>query len=133
MKLNQIYKPKSLNKEEIYRNFMSIYYYLLFNEKPENYYKKIIKYFYRDRTELYQEFFNDNFIFEQNVFFFTLYNQLPIEFLPFSQDFLYFYYPLITFKPLDDIKKYYSENKIKLNKELTDENEDYYWYYIIII
>ena len=54
MKMNQLYKPESLEKEEIYRNFMSIYYYLLFNKKSDNYYKKIIKYFYREKTKIYQ-------------------------------------------------------------------------------
>ena len=121
--MNEIYKPKSLNKEEIYRNFMSIYYYLLFNEKPNKYYKKIIKYFYRERSHLFQEFFYNNFLSEQNVFFFTLYNQLPIEFLPFPENFLYFYYPIISFKPLENSKKYYSENKIELNEKLIDKNE----------
>jgi len=123
MKMKQLYKPKSLNKEDIYRNFMSIYYYLLFNEKPDNYYKKIIKYFYKERTELFQKFFYDNFLSEPNLFFFTLYNQLPIEFLPFPKVFFYFYYPIISFKQSGNSKNYYSPSKIELNEKLINYNE----------
>ena len=121
--MNQLYKPKSLNKEEIYRNFISIYYYLLFNEKSNNYYKKIIKYFYKEKTKLYQKFFYEHFLSQQNIFFFTLYNQIPLEFLPFPKTYFYFYYPIISLQPLNNKNKYYSENKIKLNNKLFNEIE----------
>lgn len=127
--MNQIYKPKSLNKEETYRNFISIYYYLLFNEKPENYYKKIIKYFHKEKTKLFQEFFYKYFLLTQNVFFFTLYNQLPIEFLPLPQYVYYFNYPLITF--VKNFNNYYNYFSIKLNNSYINHNEsfdiDLYW------
>ena len=114
------------NKEEIYRNLMSIYYYLLLNNKFDNYYKKIIKYFYKNRTELYQDFFYNNFLFEQNVLFFTLYNQIPFDFLPFPKKIFYFYYPIITFISNNTILNTKFNNKIidkNLYWKLYSENE----------
>ena len=134
MKMNQLYKPKSLNKEEIYRNFISIYYYLLFNEKSNNYYKKIIKYFYKERTDEFQNFFYNNFLKNQNILIFTLYNQLPIEFLPFPKMYLYLNFPLITFLSnfnKYEQKNYYKYEQIKLNSNYINYKKvfdiDLYW------
>ena len=120
MKMNDLYKPKSLNKEEIYRNFISIYYYLLFNVKPNDYYKKIIKYFYKQKTTLFQEFFYENFLLNQNIFFFTLYNQLPVEFLPLPKKYYYLCFPLITFMSNTTVNYLY--NPITLNKKYINNN-----------
>jgi hypothetical protein len=121
MKMNDIYKPKSLEKEEVYRNLISIYYYLLFNNKSDNYYKKIIKYFYKNNTNNYLTFFNDNFLLNQNIFFFTLYNQIPLDFLPLPKSYMYLYYPLITF--IHNKDKYYLYNKLEFSESLSSNNK----------
>jgi hypothetical protein len=140
MKMNQVYKPKSLLRKELYRTFITIYYYLLFNDKPEDYYKKILKYFFNENAKLYYNFFYNNFYNYQNIFFFTLYNQLPIEFLPLPNTKLYLNYPLITFSaniwdelennPSSTIpdqnyklkKIYIEEPRINLNKSFISKN-----------
>jgi hypothetical protein len=119
MKMNEVYIPKNHEAKEIYRNFISTYYYLLFNKSEPDYYKKILKFFYKEKAKSYYNFFNNNFYIKHNILFFTLYNQLPIEFLPLPDVKFYLKYPLITFY-----------NKIKLNNKFISKNLKYidtYW------
>ena len=119
--MKQIYTPKNNNPKELYRNFIMIYYYLLLNNKPTNYYKKILKYFYKDNASTYYNFFNENFYNYQNIFFFTLYNQLPLEFLPLPDSKLYLNYPLITFSNKDTFFLE-CESPINLSKKFMSNN-----------
>lgn len=113
--MKQIYTPKNNNSKELYRNFIMIYYYLLLNNKPKDYYKIILKYFYKDKASTYYKFFNENFYNYQNIFFFTLYNQLPLEFLPLPNSNFYLNYPLITFSNKNTFFSE-SESPLSLNK-----------------
>lgn len=108
MKTKEIYIPKNQEPKEIYRNLITIYYFLLFNKKSENYYKKFLKFFYEDKAKNYYDFFNNNFYQKQNILFFTLYNQLPLEFLPLPNKTFYLNFPLITF---------FNNHKIKLSNK----------------
>jgi hypothetical protein len=121
MKFKTVYLPENDNMKEIYRNFMSTYYYLLFNNKINRYKKKLDK-IYGNKAEMYYDFFNDHFIKTQNVLFFTLYNMLPIEFLPFPQRYLYLKYPIISFTNDKMKPKYYSSEKVTLNSEYIGKN-----------
>lgn len=70
-----------------------------------------------------------HFLSDQNIFFFTLYNQLPIEFLPLPHYKYYLNFPLITF--INKSTKYYSYSQIKLNELYIDNEEiidaDFLW------
>ena len=118
MKLN-IYIPKSSSKEEIYRNLISIYYYKLFN--PDADISSLV-------NKKHKLFFENYFLNYQNPLIFTLYNQIPTEFLPLPDDKFYYFFPMISFykigrKPklnphekvlnINEIWKYKLTNKTK--------------------
>ena len=110
--MNKIYRPKNDEPSELYRNFIMVYHYLLLNNKSEDDYRKILKYFYQEKAIKYFNFFYNNFLNYQNIFFFTLYNQMPLEFLPLPESDLYLNYPLITFSDKDT---FFLESKSPIN------------------
>jgi len=124
MRMNQVYIPKSQEPKEIYRNFISIYYYLLFNNSESEYYKKMLKFFYKDNAKSYYDFFNNNFYVKQNILFFTLYNQLPIEFLPLPNVKFYLNYPLITFFNNSKLNNKFTSKKLKYTDNIYFKSDD---------
>ena len=62
------------------------------------------------------------------MLFFTLYNQLPINFLPLPKKYLYLLYPIITFSQTNT-NKIYSFNKIEFNESINENIQlfDDYW------
>ena len=88
MKLKDIYVPKSSLKEEIYRNMISIYYYKLFN--PDADISSLV-------NKKHKFFFENYFLNYQNPLIFTLYNQIPTEFLPLPDDKFYYFFGSIYF------------------------------------
>ena len=129
MKFNTIYVPKNNNIKEKYRNMISLYYYLLFNNKMNKYNKKLNK-IYGETAELYYDFFHEHFIQKQNVLFFTLYNMLPIEFLPFPKLYMYLKYPIVSFTNNKKRPNNYSDEHIKLDSKFINKsvsNIDLYW------
>jgi len=118
MDIKDIYKAKNNTPKEIYRTFISLYYFLLFNdrikfiEKKENC-VKMFSYLFNNDIDLYADFFLENFIKTKNVFFFTLYNQIPIDFLKYPDKNFYLKFPFITFS--DSNFKY--SNKKFINKK----------------
>ena len=132
MEFKNIYLPKEnkrISKQfEYFRSFINFYYYLLLNNiivksKIKEKYKSL----YKDTK--YFNFFYENFIVEQNILIFTLYNNIPLNFLSYPDDKFYIeYYPIITFfgNDVNCIKK----EKIKLNstyfpKSLTHVSKAY--------
>jgi len=91
MKLKDIYVPKSSSKEEIYRNMISIYYYKLFNPDAD------ISLLVNKKHKL---FFENYFLNYQNPLIFTLYNQIPTEFLPLPDQNFYYFFPVISFNKI---------------------------------
>lgn len=112
MRLKDIYIAKSSSKEEIYRNMISIYYYKLFNPNAD------ISSLVNKKHKL---FFENYFLNYQNPLIFTLYNQIPTEFLPLPKQKFYYFFPVISF------------NKIgwepKLNPHEKVENINEIWKY----
>ena len=91
MKFKNIYIPKSSSKEEIYRNLISIYYYKLFNPDAD-----IISLV----NKKHKFFFENYFLNYQNPLIFTLYNQIPTEFLPLPDQNFYYFFPIISFNKI---------------------------------
>lgn len=103
MNINDIYIAKNNSTKEIFRMFISLYYFLLLKDKinivrDRNNCEKVISYLLKENIKIYSKFFYENFIENQNIFLFTLYNQIPLQFLKFPNKKLYLKYPLITFK-----------------------------------
>ena len=95
-----------------FKSFISFYYYQLFTKLNKNILnEEFIKLY---GTDKYFKFFYNNFIDNQNILIFTIYNQIPIEFLPFPNKKYYYYFPLITFYD----GELYSKSKIILDKNL---------------
>jgi len=109
MKLKSIYVPKSSSKEEIYRNLISIYYYKLFN--PDADINSLI-------SKKHKFFFENYFLNYQNPLIFTLYNQIPIEFLPLSDQKFYYFFPMISFIKIGWQSKLNSHEKVRNINEI---------------
>ena len=112
----QIYTAKENNSYELVKMFLSLYHYLLFNnnitlqniqDAGDNTYTtslgtiigrflQKIDFIKTDQLK-YTDFFYRHFVKEQNIYFFTLFNQIPIDFLPFPETRQYFKFPIITF------------------------------------
>lgn len=109
MKLKDIYIPKSSSKEEIYRNMISIYYYKLFNPDADisNLVNKKLTFF-----------FENYFLNYQNPLIFTLYNQIPTEFLPLPEQKFYYFFPVITFNKIGWKPKLNSHEKVQNINEI---------------
>ena len=112
MELKNIYLPKKNKKVgkqfEYFRSFINLYNYLLLNNINKK--SEIIeKYKILYNNTKYFKFFYENFILEQNILIFTLYNNIPLVFLSYPDDKFYIkYYPIITFYGNDNniIKKH---------------------------
>lgn len=124
MEFKNIYLPKenkSVGKQfEYFRSFINFYYYLLLNNINQKYkIKENYKSLYNNSK--YFNFFYDNFINEQNILIFTLYNNIPLNFLSYPDNKFYIeYYPVITFFGND--VKCIKKNKIKLNSKYFPNN-----------
>ena len=109
MKLKDIYIPKSSSKEEIYRNMISIYYYKLFN--PDADISSLV-------NKKYKLFFEKYFLNYQNPLIFTLYNQIPTEFLPLPEQNFYYFFPMISFNKIGWKPKLNSHEKVQNINEI---------------
>ena len=90
MDITDIYHKKNNSYQEIIRQLLSTYYYLLINDKFDDYTT------YLTDMQEYASFFKKTFIDDENMLFFTLYNQLPSQFLPLKKN-QYYLYPLMSF------------------------------------
>ena len=109
MKLKDIYVPKSSSKEEIYRNMISIYYYKLFNPDAD------ISHLVNKKLTF---FFENYFLNYQNPLIFTLYNQIPTEFLPLPEQKFYYFFPIISFNRIGWKPKLNSHEKVQNINEI---------------
>ena len=99
MEFKNIYLPKenkSVGKQfEYFLFFLNFYYYLLLNNINQKYkIKENIKVYIIIQNIL---IFYDNFINEQNILIFTLYNNIPLNFCLIQIINSIEYYPVITF------------------------------------
>jgi hypothetical protein len=118
MNINEIYRRKNNKPYEFYRNMISIYYFLLINNKLNDYPRYLIQFKIK-----YINFFRNNFI-NNNIFFFTLYNKIPNIFLPLPYKY-YFKYPIITFSNKIKGKNYKIKLDLPKNNKLLNTN--YYY------
>lgn len=109
MKLKDIYIPKSSSKEEIYCNLISIYYYKLFN--PDADISSLV-------NKKHKLFFENYFLNYQNPLIFTLYNQIPTEFLPLPEQKFYYFFPVISFNKIGWKPKLNRHEKVKNINEI---------------
>ena len=117
MNISEIYKRKNNKPHEIYRNMISIYYYLLLNNKLKNFIKYLLQFKIK-----YINFFRNNFI-NNNIFFFLLYNKIPNIFLPLPDKY-YYKYPIITFS--NNVKSTQHKLNLSLPKNKKLLNNNYY-------
>ncbi len=126
MNINEIYLPKKNEPKEIFRTFITLYYYLLLNDRLKNanisFCDKIMSHLFKENSKIYSNFFHENYIRSQNVLLFTLYNQIPIDFLRYPKEEFYFKYPIISFS---STKEKYSNKKFIDTKKII--NMDSYW------
>lgn len=118
MDTSYIYKNQDESSKEYLRSFITFYYYLLLNN-ISSHKKEFAKYYKNDK---YFDFFKREFIDDHNIMIFTLYNQMPLSFLPYPTRKLYYRYPKITFyKNQEDIKKLSEKNN-----KIIDVNDLYH-------
>lgn len=105
---------KRIDKQfEYFRSFLSLYYFITINKIEDKEIKPLYKEIYNNHK--YYDFFYDNFIKEQNILIFTLYNNIPLEFLQYPDWKFYInYYPVMTFYMRE--KHIFRSTKIELNK-----------------
>jgi hypothetical protein len=107
MDTSYIYKNVDKSSKEYLRSFITFYYYLLLNNNT-SYKKEYVKYY---GSEKHYDFFVKEIV-NKNILIFTLFNQIPMSFLPYPMKKLYYKFPTIIFyKNSDTVKELCVKNK----------------------
>ena len=122
MNSSQVYKRRNESSSEYLRSFVTFYYYILLNKIHQH--ANIKPLFLHHFTSLkYYKFFIKHFIEDKNLIIFTLFNQIPIAFLPLPKTYMYFNYPVISFyrQPIQQ-NRIHSNQEVHLSKSLVSRN-----------